>query len=60
MLSLLTALRAFGSGDVQAQAIDAALAAIKTLTLTPAKPAASRPAPSKPAPSKSTSAKPKA
>lgn len=50
MLSLLAALRAFGSGDVQAQAqaIDAALAAIKALTPTPAQPAASKPASAKP------------
>lgn len=41
MLSLLSALRAFGGGDVQAQAIDAALAAIKGLTPTPAQAASS-------------------
>jgi hypothetical protein len=55
MLSLLATLRAFGSGDAQAPAIDAALAAIKALTPAPAQPAAGKPAPSKPA-----SAKPKA
>ncbi|WP_165190463.1 RebB family R body protein [Caulobacter soli] len=55
MLSLLAALRAFGSGDAQAQAIDAALAAIKTLSAAPAQPAAPKPAPARP-----TSAKPKA
>jgi hypothetical protein len=36
MLSLLAALRALGSGDAQAQAIDAALAAVKTVTPKPA------------------------
>jgi len=55
MLSLLAALRAFGSGDGQAQAVDAALDAIKALTPTPAQPSAPQPAPAKPA-----SAKPKA
>jgi hypothetical protein len=56
MLSLLAALRAFGGSDVkaQAQAIDAALAAIKTLTPAPAQPA------TKPAAAKPASAKPKA
>jgi hypothetical protein len=48
MLSLLSALRAFGSGAAQAQAVDAALAAVKTLTPKPAQPAPSKPAPSKP------------
>jgi len=50
MQSLLATLRAFGSGDVQTQAVDAALAAIKALTPTPtaAKPAAAKPASAKP------------
>ncbi len=55
MLSLLAALRAFGPGVGQAQAIDAALAAIKTMTTAPAQPAAA-----KPAAAPSATAKPKA
>ncbi len=47
MLSLLAALRAVGPGVDQAQAIDAALAAIKTMTAAPAQPAA-KPATTKP------------
>lgn len=64
LLSLLTALRAFGGGDVQAQAkaVEAALAAIKGLTPASAQPAAStKPASAtKPATSRRPAAKPKA
>lgn len=64
MLSLLAALRAFGGGDVQAQAqaIDAALAAIKGLTPAPAQPSSSaKPATAaRPATSRRPAAKPKA
>jgi len=62
MLSLLAALRAFGGGDVQAQAqaIDAALAAIKGLTPAPAQPSSAKPATAaKPATSRRPAAKPK-
>ncbi|MEJ2816339.1 RebB family R body protein [Caulobacter sp. CCG-8] len=62
MLSLLAALRAFGGGDVQAQAqaIDAALAAIKGLTPAPAQPSSAKPATAaRPATSRRPAAKPK-
>lgn len=38
LLSLLAALRAFGPADAQAQAVDAAIAAVKALKPAPAKP----------------------
>lgn len=44
MLSLLSALRAFGSAEVQAQAVEAAIAAVKAF-----KPASAQPASNKPA-----------
>lgn len=66
MLSLLSALRAFsGDGQTQAQAIEAALDAIKALTPAPSGPASPptaspKPASAKPAPGKPASSKPRA